>query len=214
MPKGKRISYIGMRSGRLLVIGEKKADPQNKSYHKIAICKCDCGRIVEVRATHIATKRVKSCGCLRIEKNTIRLTKHGLYGTRLYRIWSGIKRRCFDKNDPGYARYGKRGITMCDEWKNDFMSFYNWAIANGYKDNLTIDRINNNGNYELENCRWANKKTQSRNTRKNKLLFYNNKVYCLTEWAEILHIHPETIRSRLNRGLTVKEALEYKRGRV
>lgn len=87
-------------------------------------------------------------------------------GTNIYRVWGNIKTRCFNKNNINYKNYGSRGITICDEWRNDFMSFYNWAITNGYNNNLSIDRINNDGNYEPNNCRWANKNTQLQNTRK------------------------------------------------
>lgn len=210
MSKGKRISYIGLRSGKLEVIGERKSEKNSTSNHKIVICKCDCGRIYETRGTLIKQQKVKSCGCVGIEKSIKRLTKHGHYGTRLYRIWNSIKMRCLNPKNYAFFRYGGRGIKVCDEWKKDFMSFYNWAMSNGYKENLTIDRINNNGNYEPSNCRWADRKTQSRNRSTNRLLYYNGKLLCLSSWAEILGINQETIRSRLRKGLSVSEVLSRK----
>lgn len=211
MSKGKRRSYIGLRSGRLLVIDEKKAPEGSKSLHKIAICKCDCGKIIEVRGTSIVNKVVKSCGCVILEKNTKRLTKHGMFGTRIYRIWNGMKKRCLKKTEPSYHRYGGRGITICDEWKNDFLAFYNWATANGYKDNLTIDRIDNNGNYEPNNCRWATNKEQSRNTSVNRLLHYNGESHCVAYWAEKIGINYRTLLTRLRKWKDTKKALEYSR---
>lgn len=211
MSKGKRISYIGLRSGRLVVIDEKQAPKGSSSYHKRVVCKCDCGNIIEVRGTQIANKTIQSCGCIAIEKHTKRLTKHGMFGTRIYTIWNGIKRRCFDITDKGYERYGSRGITMCDEWKNDFISFYKWAMAHGYREDLTLDRINNDGNYEPNNCRWATRKEQARNTRKNKLLNYKGETHCASYWAEKLNLNYYTLLTHLRKGMSVKNALEYQR---
>lgn len=211
MSKGKRISYIGLRSGRLVVIDEKQAPKGSSSYHKMAVCKCDCGNIIEVRGTRIANKTIQSCGCIAIEKHTKRLTKHKMYGTRIYRIWSGMKARCFRKALPEYSRYGGRGITVCKEWKNDFETFHQWAMANGYREDLTIDRINNNGNYEPTNCRWVTSKEQSRNTSKNKLLNYKGETHCASYWAEKLNLNYYTLLTHLRKGMSVKNALEYQR---
>lgn len=211
MSKGKRISYIGLRSGRLLVIGEKRASKGSKSLHKIAICKCDCGKIVEVRGTSIVNQVAKSCGCIVKDKNKKRLTKHGMFGTRIYTIWNGIKKRCFDTTDKGYERYGSRGITMCDEWKNDFISFYKWAMAHGYREDLTLDRINNDGNYEPNNCRWTTRKEQARNTSKNKLLNYKGETHCASYWAEKLKINYRTLLTRLRKWKDTSKALEYQK---
>lgn len=209
MPK--KVSYIGQRSGRLLVISERKAPKGSSSYHKRVVCKCDCGNIVEVRGTQIANKTIQSCGCIAIEKHTKRLTKHKMYGTRIYRIWSGMKARCFRKALPEYSRYGGRGITVCKEWKNDFETFHQWAMANGYREDLTIDRINNNGNYEPNNCRWITSKEQSRNTSKNKLLNYKGETHCASYWAEKLDLNYHTLLTHLRKGMSVKNALEYQR---
>ena len=106
---------------------------------------------------------------------------HGKSNTRLFRIWSHIKDRCDNPNNDAYKNYCKIGVTICNEWKNDFMSFYNWAMSNGYKDNLTIDRIENNGNYQPNNCRWITIKQQHRNTRRNIFLNYNGENRCVSE---------------------------------
>lgn len=121
-------------------------------------CLCCCGNIFTARADKIKSGVTKSCGCLQI--------KHGGKGTRLYRIWCGMKQRCYNPNNPKYKNYGGLGVTICEEWKNDFEKFKKWALSHGYKKDLTIDRINPYGNYEPSNCRWADYKTQNSNQRK------------------------------------------------
>ena len=135
---------------------------------------------------------------------------HGKSNTRLFRIWAHIKDRCFNVNNDAYKNYGARGIIMCTEWKNNFMSFYIWANNNGYKDNLTIDRINNDGNYEPTNCRWITSEEQHKNTRKNKILQYNGESLCARDWSKRLNINYSTLLSRLKRGWNTEKALSIK----
>ena len=212
MARGKKGNYIGVRSGRLVVVGEMKAPRESKNKDIRVLCKCDCGREKTFRGSHVINGLVKSCGCLNAEIGAKRFFRHGMYGTRIYRIFRGIKNRCLNKNLPQYKNYGGRGIVICDEWKNDFMAFYTWAMANGYKDTLTIDRIDSDGNYEPSNCRWADRKTQGRNTKRNRLLYYNGKTYCASKWAEILGLNYNTLINHLHRGMSVKDALEYNKG--
>ena len=126
------------------------------------------------------------------------MTKHGWSHTRLYSIWEHVKSRCLNKNDQAYGYYGGRGITVCADWL-DFIGFREWAIKNGYKDTLTIDRIDSNKGYYPANCRWATRKEQSNNIRTNKIITYNGKTQTITQWAEELLINPDTLYSRVYR---------------
>lgn len=137
--------------------------------------------------------------------------KHGLRHDPLYGVWANMKNRCYNKNDPHYERWGGRGITVCKEWKNNFKSFYDWAVANGYRKGLTLDRIDNNGNYEPSNCRWSTIKEQNRNKRNVKFIEYNGKSQLLEEWANELCINPKTLWMRLYYyNLPVEEAFTRK----
>lgn len=123
------------------------------------LCQCDCGNTTIVREASIKNGHTKSCGCIRVERMKLENPKynHGLRYHRLNSIWRGMKTRCYNQKSLEYSNYGGRGIKVCDEWKNDFKAFYDWAMNNGYKDDLTIDRINNNGNYDPNNCQWLTK---------------------------------------------------------
>lgn len=176
-----------------------------KNGHAIWLCKCDCGNFTKVASNDLLKGGTKSCGCLQKESHT----KHGKYKERLYNIYRGIKQRCYNHNRKRYKDYGGRGIKMCDEWLNDFMMFYDWSMANGYDDTLTIDRIDNDGNYEPNNCRWVTPKQQVRNQRSNRNITINNETHCLSEWCEILGLKYSEIWKRINRfNWTIKQALE------
>lgn len=163
------------------------------------LCVCDCGNIKEVLQGHLSSGHTNSCGCSHIE--------HGKCDTRLYYIYDNIKQRCSNANHPDYPNYGARGIKICDERLHDFQAFYEWAMSNGYKDNLTIDRINNNGNYEPNNCRWVDRKQQARNRRSNRNFTINGETHCLSEWCEIYNVDYSTVQSRLNIGYSIESAL-------
>ena len=134
--------------------------------------------------------------------------KHGLYKSRIYKIWETMKHRCYCTGQTSYRYYGGRGITVCDEWRNDFKEFYDWAMSNGYSDELTLDRVESSGNYEPTNCRWVTMKEQTRNKSSNRLLTYNGKTQCIVDWANELKIDRRTITKRIDKlGWSVEKAL-------
>ncbi len=134
-------------------------------------------------------------------------TIHGMCNSRLYRIWSGMKQRCTNPNTINYKSYGAKGVSVCTEWQ-DFKNFYAWAIANGYADNLTIDRVDNNGNYEPSNCCWATNKAQQNHTSYTRLHTYNGETLSVMQWAEKMGIHPNMLYKRLYRGWSIEKAIK------
>ncbi len=181
---------------------------ENDKYgHVQWMCQCDCGQEVFVVTGALKSGRTRSCGCLHREMVKERATKHGQRTTRLYRIWCSIKRRTSVEADSGYYKYGGRGITVCKEWKDSFEAFRDWALANGYRDDLTIDRINNEQGYFPENCRWATEIEQANNKRNNHLLTFAGETHTIAEWARIKKVSSDLIRNRLNLGWSVEQAL-------
>ena len=134
--------------------------------------------------------------------------RHGQTGTRIYRIYTNMKTRCYNPNYMRYKDWGGRGITVCDEWLNDFMAFYNWAMSNGYTDKFTLDRIDSNGNYEPSNCRWVDYHTQAVNKRTTRLYEYNGIEFYQCDVYKLFGVKRTTFNARLARGLTVKQAIE------
>ena len=204
---GKIIDLTGQRFGRLVALAlvpkEIKHDTTRQAFW---LCQCDCGNKHISGSKSLRNGDTRSCGCITKE----RLTKHGGYGTRLYGIFDKMKSRCNNINSKDYKNYGGRGIKVCDEWQDDtngFINFYNWAINNGYQDNLSIDRINNDGNYEPDNCRWTDAVTQSNNRRTSKFITYNGETKTITQWSKSTGIGQTVIAQRLKRGWTIEETL-------
>lgn len=166
--------------------------------------RCDCGKETVAMKSAVMSGHTKSCGCLG------GVLTHGLKRSRPYYIWTNMKTRCYNKNAKKYESYGGRGITVCDEWKNDFMAFYNWAIENGYNDGLTLDRIDNNGNYCPENCRWATPAEQSRNKRNNIFITYEGETLCLSDMARLHGVKRETAKKRLAAGKPLDKVFSKK----
>ena len=188
----------GKKFGKLEVIGVHDTGSR-KTYY---VCQCDCGNIKVVRADALISGATKSCGCIKKEHDKINLTanhKHKMSGTRIYETWQDMKRRCYNKQNARYDRYGGRGITVCDEWLNNFQSFYDWAISNGYSDDLTIDRIDNDGNYEPSNCRWSTAKEQCNNRGSNINITIGNATKSLMCWCEIFNVDTKRTMARYSR---------------
>lgn len=196
------IDLIGKRFGRLTVIQHlemKERETPEKAWR----CKCDCGNEKDVTTSNLVGGAVVSCGCYLSETSAIRakeqFTKHGMRHTRLYNIWTSMKERCYLKTYEEYKNYGGRGITVCDEWLHDFQSFYDWSMANGYRNDLTIDRIDVNGNYEPSNCRWADWETQHYNKRNTIRINVNGELKTLKEISREYGISQKTLMSRYGR---------------
>lgn len=194
------MDYKGKRFGKWTVIGETEG-------LSTWYCECECGTRRHVPRYTLLSGASKSCGCSRYTgSNSIgeRTRKHGDFGTRLYGIWAAMKRRCYNPNVKFYHDYGGRGITVCDEWL-DYIPFKEWALANGYEEGLTIDRIDVNGNYCPENCRWVTQREQCNNTRKTRIVEYNGKKYTMREIADITGLKIRTIQGRYERGWTPEQ---------
>ena len=199
----RKVDLTGNRFGRLTVIGVDKGRSGRDKYW---LCKCDCGN-TSVTTTHkLVNGMTRSCGCYAIERAKENGTKHGWSYTRLYRIWRGMKERCLNKNSKSYRNYGARGISVYPEWI-EFEPFRDWAINNGYMDNLTIERIDVDGNYCPDNCKWATYSDQENNKRNTVRIEYNGETHSISEWSEIVGIGIETIRHRINSGWSIEEAL-------
>ena len=197
----------GMRFGRLTVISRAPSHmyPSGRP-RSMWNCVCDCGSSLQVDVTCLTTGRTRSCGCLQRERTSEANKRHGMCKTRLYSIWKGIIDRTLNRNSRAYKWYGSRGITVWEGWL-EFLPFMEWALANGYKDDLTIDRIDTNGDYEPNNCRWVNWYAQSRNTRKNRWLTYKGKQYCIGDLEKMLGFSKCGIYMRLRRGWSLERAL-------
>ena len=201
----KPLNLTGQRFGRLVAV-ERSASSQNGKTQWL--CKCDCGNDTVVLSTNLVRGLTHSCGCLNREIASARFSTHRLSESRLHKTWSGMKKRCYNTHSKSFPAYGGRGIEVCEEWKDDFLAFYNWAMTNGYADDLTIDRIDVNGNYSPGNCRWVDKLTQANNCRTNHYLTFNDKTQSIAEWARELGVSDSLIRQRIVKlGWSVERAL-------
>ena len=194
------IDRTGNRYGRLVVLRYAGSD---RKWNALWECQCDCGNIKVVKGYDLVNGTTKSCGCLVKDK----VSTHRMTNTRLYGIWTGMKGRC--KGTCGKSRkyYHDKGITVCEEWANSFEAFYKWSMENGYNDSLTIDRIDPNGNYSPENCRWATYTQQGNNKSNSKRYFHNGEWKTATEWAVEVGINKATFINRLHSGMSFEEAI-------
>lgn len=198
----------GQKFGRLTVIKRDESRLIGGKKRTYWLCKCECGNIVSVRADQLG-KDSNSCGCLKVEQDKINLSKYtagkpttGKSHTRLATIWYHILSRCNNPKDDRYKDYGARGIKVCDAWANDFSEFEAWALQSGYSDNLTIDRIDVNGDYTPTNCRWATNKEQRSNKQSTLWMSYNGHFYSLMELYRILSptVSYQTVKTRYHKG--------------
>ena len=201
----KPLDLKGNRYGKLVVVKRVSGGKRGKS---MWYCECDCGEKTVVVGTNLVRGLTRSCGCLSKDLTSERFTKHRLSALRIYKIWSDMKKRCTNKSHRSYKDYGGRGIKVCEEWMHYPQRFYEWSICNGYEDTLSIDRIDVDGDYCPENCRWADRVTQANNCRSNHYLTYNGETKTIAEWARELGIISDVIRARLSKlGWSVERTL-------
>ena len=191
------VDLSGEKFGKLTVIEHKGKD---KYSHNLWLCQCECGEYIVSETNSLNTGKAQSCGCMRKELLIERSTTHNHSNTRIYNIYHGMVDRCYKVNDPDYTSYGGRGIAVCTEWLNSFEEFYNWSLISGYSEELSIDRIDVNGNYEPSNCRWATMKEQGNNKRNTIRYTYNGFTHTLTEWAEMIGSKYNTVYHRYRKG--------------
>lgn len=203
-------NYINKKYNRLIiksVIGEVKGRCSTWLN-----CQCECGKMKVVRFDYLVNGRTKSCGCYRKDnarKQSKELETHHLSNTRLFTIHRQMKRRCYDKRVKDYKNYGGRGIKVCDEWLNSLESFANWSYDNGYNDTLTIDRIDNNGNYEPNNCRWVDQYTQQNNRTNNIQVEYQGRIQNISQWSKELNISYSKMYNRIvKKNMTIENILK------
>jgi hypothetical protein len=201
--KMKALDLKGNRYGRLVVQKRVGSTSNGKSLWE---CRCACGNTVEIIGSHLTTGNTVSCGCVRRERTgelnqTHRLSKHPLY-----EVWCGMKARCYQENHVAFGRYGGKGVRVCKEWLS-FENFYKWSISNGYSKGLTIDRIDSDGDYEPNNCRWTTYLQQGRNTSRNHLVTVNGISKPLSVWSEENGIKYGTILSRIRKGWDERDAV-------
>ena len=196
------MDYSNTKYGKLQILERIKIKNDNHITYKAI---CECGNIVYIRATDIRNNKRKHC----IHCSSPRTTHHKT-NTKLFNVWQTMKQRCYYPKNKDFNNYGARGITVCDEWKNNFKSFYTWAIENNYREGLQIDRINVNGNYEPSNCRFVSAKTNSVNKRTTRYIEYKGITKSLREWADEYNISYRLLQSRLDRNWNIEKALFIK----
>lgn len=188
-------NLVGSKINNLTILG---IDNKTKSGQYYLKCKCDCGNIKSFRSSRLLNNQIKTCGCL--NKGYKYGDKHNLSRkySKIYSIWNTMKHRCLNPNFSKYKNYGHRGISICDEWKDNFPNFLNWSLNNGYQENLTLDRVDVNGNYEPSNCRWVSQKDQQRNRTNTIYVFFKEQSKPLIQWCEELNLPYTTMKSRIN----------------
>lgn len=203
--------YIGKKFGRLTILNY--AGLSEKMKRRLVTCKCDCGNIINANFTDLVHNKVISCGCRHKEiyASGGNSKTHGLSKTRIYKLYHSILTRCNNPNCNHYKDYGGRNIGICEEWATDFLAFREWALNNGYSDNLTIERIDVNKGYSPDNCCWIPREKQVLNRRKTVYITYNGEKKPMSVWAKELGVSYYTLRWRKDKGFSEKEIIEGKR---
>lgn len=191
-------TIIGKTFGRLIVL---EYDHSGKHGETFWLCECTCpehNKLIVSRSS-LTKGHTKSCGCYKRDLQRTLQTTHGESQSRLHNIWGNMKQRCGNEKNTSYHSYGERGIRVCDEWVEDYETFRDWALANGYSDELTLDRRDNNGAYCPDNCRWVDRITQMNNTRKTRRVSYNGETHSIAEWARKLNVSDNVLYYRLSK---------------
>lgn len=192
----------GMKFGHLTVIELAEPRGGKRCYR----CVCDCGKETVVIASNLKRGNTQSCGCLRTNKIVLHNKIHGMKKTKLYGIWSSMRSRCNNPHNKEYHRYGGRGISCCKEW-GSFIPFKEWALKAGYEGGLSLDRIDNDGDYCPENCRWATREQQSSNTSQNVFLTYSGETKTIAQWCRAVGSYEARLSWRYKQGWPVEEIL-------
>lgn len=169
---------------------------------------CDCGNKTIISKGHLLNNHTTSCGCYRLRQIKEKAKMRCLSTTKIYRVYRTMLNRCHNFNSQKYNNYGGRGIIVCKQWRDNFLNFYDWAIANGYQENLTIERINVNGNYEPSNCTWITMEEQAQNKRCNIKIAYKGKTYPVKKWSQITGIKVDTLKYRYRQGWSSEKIIE------
>lgn len=188
-------NIVGQRFGKLTVLSRTQKPNGIKNTHAYWKCECDCGKTIVAQGSLLKNGSIQSCGCLQKEVNTT----HGMRHTPIYTEWCTMKQRCYNSNNKSYKDYGGRGITMCEPWRNSFEAFYDDVskLTNFGEEGYSLNRIDNNGNYEPNNVEWADDVTQANNKRNNHLITYNGKTQTIAQWAKEAGINQYTLYNRI-----------------
>lgn len=202
-----RHDLSGRRFGRLVATRHHGSTPGGKPQW---LCLCDCGKQHIVSANNLRRNSVRSCGCLAVEsarRASSMRRSHGCTGTRLEGIWKDMNARCYNPRSRFFRRYGGRGIGICKQWRQERAAFFAWALSNGYAPGLSIDRVNNDGDYAPDNCRWATAKEQANNTPRNRFIEHAGRRLTLTQWAELSGIPMKRLWYRISAGWPFSNAI-------
>jgi hypothetical protein len=196
-----KIDLTGKKFGRLTVVSEHGRTRKNSVTWD---CVCDCGNRKIVIGYDLRSGNTSSCGCFQREGASRRRKTHGMTGTKTYRAWEDMKKRCYNKNNKRYKTYGGRGIMVCERWHN----FDNFLSDMGESEvGMSIERIDNDKNYEPGNCKWASRQEQMRNTTRTRNIEFNGKVQCVSAWASELGVDPDTLLARLKYGWSIEKTM-------